>query len=316
MKRFILKTLIFISPLLFLAGTMEVLLRQIPNDYKLKNNYLDTHASEINTLILGSSHVFYGLNPVYFSDNTFNASHISQSLNYDYEIVKKFEKKFENLSTIILPISYFTLFGKLEMGVEPWRVKNYNIYYDINTSKSLKDHTEILGNKINVNIQRIKAYYISGKSNISCTPLGWGLDYTSSKSKDLLITGKTAVARHTKDDINSEKWTTVFKENKAILRSIIAWAKAKNIQVLLFTPPAFETYRNNLNKEQLNRTIYTINQLVKESDNCTYINLLRDSNFVAKDFYDADHLNDIGAKKLSLMINNIVTQSKQVNNAP
>jgi len=254
--------------------------------------------------------MFYGLDPVYFSDNTFNASHISQSLNYDYEIVKKYNHNFKNLSTIILPVSYFTLYGKLETGVEAWRVKNYNIYYDINTSKALKDHTEILGNKINVNVQRIKAYYISGKSNISCTPLGWGLDYNSTKTNDLYKSGKTAALRHSKDDINSEKWTAVFKENTQILQSIIAWAKAKNIQVLLFTPPAFETYRNNLNKEQLNRTIYTINQLVKQTDNCTYINLLSDSNFVAKDFYDADHLNEIGAKKLSLMINNIVAQNK------
>lgn len=179
MKQFLTKVIIISIPILFGAIIMEFLLRNTPNDYLFKKQYLDRNSSEIETLILGSSHSFYAFNPEYFSNNTFNASHISQSLNYDFEIHKKYQDQFKNLKTIILPISYFTLFGKLEAGSESWRVKNYIIYYDLNSSKSLIDYSEVLSNRINVNMKRIASYYILGNSTISCTDLGWGTNYNS-----------------------------------------------------------------------------------------------------------------------------------------
>src|SRR5690554_2313910 len=281
MKRFVIKTIYISLPILVVAILMEILLRNTPNDYLFKKQYLDKHSSEIDTLILGSSHSFYGFNPEYFSSNTFNASHISQSLNYDFEILKKYQDQFKNLKTIILPISYFTLFGKLEAGSESWRVKNYIIYYDLNTSKSLINYSEVLSNRINVNIKRIASYYVLSNSTIYCTDLGWGTRYNSKNARDLAETGKTAAKRHTRDDINSDKYQEIFNDNILILNSIIEWCNKKNVNVLLLTPPAFETYRQNLNQEQLKITINTTSEICSRHENCIYENLLSDTNFVA-----------------------------------
>lgn len=310
MKRFVIKTIYISLPILGVAILMEILLRNTPNDYLFKKQYLDKHSSEIETLILGSSHSFYGFNPEYFSSNTFNASHISQSLNYDFEILKKYQDQFKNLKTIILPISYFTLFGKLEAGSESWRVKNYIIYYDLNSSKSLIDYSEVLSNRINVNIKRIASYYLLGNSTISCSDLGWGTSYNSKNARDLAETGKTAAKRHTRDDINSDKYQEIFNDNILILNSIIQWCKKNNVSVLLLTPPAFETYRQNLNKEQLKIAINTTSDICSKYENCIYENLLNDTNFVAVDFFDADHLSEIGAKKLSELINEKISEWK------
>lgn len=309
MKRFVIKTMYISLPIFVVAILMEILLRSTPNDYLFKKQYLDKNSSRIETLILGSSHSFYGLNPEYFSSNTFNASHISQSLNYDFEILKKYKDKFKNLKTIILPISYFTLFGKLEAGSESWRVKNYIIYYELNSSKSLVDYSEVLSNRINVNIKRIISYYVFGESTISCTDLGWGTICNSKNARDLAESGKTASKRHTVD-INSDKYQQIFQENIFILESIIQWSNKNNIKIMLFTLPAFETYRQNLNQEQLKITINTTSDICSKYDNCIYDNLLSDTNFVATDFFDADHLSDIGAKKLSILINNRINKWK------
>jgi len=309
MKRFVIKTMYISLPIFVVAILMEILLRSTPNDYLFKKQYLDKNSSRIETLILGSSHSFYGLNPEYFSSNTFNASHISQSLNYDFEILKKYKDKFKNLKTIILPISYFTLFGKLEAGSESWRVKNYIIYYELNSSKSLVDYSEVLSNRINVNIKRIISYYVFGESTISCTDLGWVTICNSKNARDLAESGKTASKRHTVD-INSDKYQQIFQENIFILESIIQWSNKNNIKIMLFTPPAFETYRQNLNQEQLKITINTTSDICSKYDNCIYDNLLSDTNFVATDFFDADHLSDIGAKKLSILINNRINKWK------
>jgi len=86
MKKFITKTIFLLIPIIICAICMELLLRQLPNDYKYKKEYLDAHANKIETLILGSSHSFFDLDPTYFSNITFNAGEVSQTLNYDFEI--------------------------------------------------------------------------------------------------------------------------------------------------------------------------------------------------------------------------------------
>jgi hypothetical protein len=302
MKKFIYKSTLFIIPFLFSVLFMEILLRNIPNDYGFKKEYLDKNASEIETMILGSSHSFYGFNPVYFTTKTFNASHISQSLNYDFEIIKKYQSDLKQLKTIILPISYFTLFWKLEAGPESWRVKNYILYYGLETSNSYANYSEVLSNKINMNLKRLGSYYITGNSAISCTSLGWGSNYKSKNARDLIETGKNASLRHSKH-INDIKYKNILRDNKQTLNYIIAWCKNRNIRIVLLTPPAFKSYHQNLNKTQLNLTIEIAEKIDSNNNNCIYLNLLNDTSFVAKDFYDADHLSEIGAEKLSKLIN-------------
>jgi hypothetical protein len=51
-------------------------------------------------------------------------------------------------------------------------------------------------------------------------------------------------------------------------------------------------------------------ELDKNSKNCVYVNLLTDSSFTATDYYDAAHLNDIGAKKLSMKIDSLLNEIK------
>lgn len=289
MRKFTIKTVFFLLPILVVAVSMEIFLRNIPNDYLYKKKYLDRHSNEIETLIFGSSHSFYGLNPDFFSSRTFNVAHISQSLNYDYEILKKYQDNLSGLKTVILTISYFTLYGKLENGNESWRVKNYVIYYGMNVANSFADYFEVFSNHPKVNLKRLGSYYIEDNQSISCSKLGWGTSYKSEKAKNLVETGKTAAKRHTRDGIHSKKYQDIFNDNKLYLSSIMDWCQKRNIKVLLITPPAFETYRQNINMEQYNITTETANGIASQYDNCAYINLFEDTNFTAKDFYDSDH---------------------------
>ena len=299
MKTFILKTLFFSLPVLILAGIMEVLLRNIPNDYSYKKEYLDNHAQEIETLILGSSHSFYGLNPAYFTEKTFNASHLDQYLNFDYAILKKYENSLKNLKNLVIPISYFTMTGRLEASPEAWRIKDYVIYYDLNTVHSIRDYSEVLYHDMVRNLERIVSYYLHGKPSITCSKLGWGVVYHSSQSKNLEHTGKHAARLHT---VAHFKY---LPKNQKNLTQILEFCKNRDINVVLFTPPASEPYIKYLNRKQLNITIQSAKKISDCYDKCIYINLLSSNQFCSGDFYDGDHLNEIGARKLSLLINDI-----------
>ncbi len=306
MKRFVIKTVCIALPLLVVALALEVLLRIIPNDYTFKKNYLDNHSFEIETLILGSSHSFYGINPDYFSRKTFNASHISQSLVYDLAIVKKYEDRFENLKTVVLPISYFTLYGKLEAGPESWRIKNYMIYYGMNSSKLFTDYFEVLSNRLDVNVKRLLSYYVFGNPAVTCTESGWGVGYNSKNAQDLIESGKTAAQRHTIKDLHSAKYQEIVNDNIQTLKTIIQWCKERRVRILLLTTPAFETYLKHLNAKQYNTTIKTTRDICADYSNCKYLNLIDDTRFVSTDFFDADHLSDRGAQKLSKLIGDVI----------
>lgn len=144
MKRFFKKICTFFIPIICVLGFLEILVREIPNDYSLKKNYLTKHSDEIEVLFLGSSHAYYGINPDYITSyNSFNASYISQSLNYDYKILKNYGSNLSSLKAIVIPIDYLTLYGSLETGVEKWRAKNYIIYYQMYQLDNIKNYFEI-----------------------------------------------------------------------------------------------------------------------------------------------------------------------------
>ena len=82
-------------PLIIIGCLMEGLLRQIPNVYRFKRNYLDENSNKIEVLFLGNSHSYFGLNPDCIAKRSFNAGHVSQTLDYDLEIIRKYEDRWE-----------------------------------------------------------------------------------------------------------------------------------------------------------------------------------------------------------------------------
>ncbi|HMJ46367.1 MAG TPA: hypothetical protein VK498_03515 [Ferruginibacter sp.] len=302
MKRFLKGIAIFLLPLLIFCIFSEILLRRIPNDYKYKKKYLDINSRYISTLFLGSSHAFFSINPDFIKSNSFNVAYVSQSLDYDLEILNKYHDKWDSLTCIVIPVDYFSLFTKLETSVEAWRIKNYTLYYGININNNISYYSEILSNNLKVNSKRLYNYYFRHHPDISCSMLGWGTDYNSKSKKDLESTGVSAARRHTAADDKE------FRDNLEILQKIIDFAHEKNINVLLFTSPAYKSYVHNLDSTQLKQTISAVSLLTLNNNNTEYHNFLNDPSFNESDFYDADHLNVLGAKKFTLKIDSLISK--------
>ena len=300
MSRFLKRSCFFMFPLLIAGILIEVLTRNIPNDYLYKREYLDKHAADIEVLFLGSSHAYRDINPVYISANSFNASYVSQSLYYDYRILERYRDSWSHLRYIAIPVSYFSLFYSLEDSPESWRVKNYSIYYSMWTTYNIEDYSELLSNRLDINLSRIDEYYLAGQCNITSSELGWGGIDASDINSDLAEKGKAAAQRHTVED------DLYFDVNIEILHSFISFAEEHNVQIVFYTPPAFETYIENLNEEQLMKTVFTMQALDNHYANVHYVNFLDSDLFERGDYFDADHLNENGARKLTLELAKIV----------
>lgn len=281
---------------------------RIPNDYLLKKNYLDHNASQLECLVLGSSHSYYGLDPQYFTGKTFNAGYVSQTLNFDYMILEKYKEHLANLKVIVLPISYFSFFNKLEMGDESWRVVNYIKYSNLKFSYSWKYQVEIFSLHFNLIMYKLYKYYLRGESNITSSPLGSALASTSGSGNRLEESGKNAAARHSVGHLNTASNRQMFVDNEQFLRSILHICQQKDIKVILFMPPAHTAYSHHLHADQLTTTINKANEITAEFPNSIFINFLSDPYFDAEDFGDADHMSQEGAKKLSLLLDEIINE--------
>ena len=297
MKRFGLHILWFFLPMCFIAVVLEFALRNIPNDYAFKNDYLKEHAGNIEVLVLGSSHTYYGINPAYFSKKGFNAAYVPQSIDFDLALLKKYEKQLKKLHYLVVPVDYFTLYNSLEISDESWRMKNYALYYDLD-ALPFKYHFELGNGKFEHAIKRL-GYYFKPETPITCNALGFGSAYKASKSLELEQNGKLAAQRHTAATNKSNE------KLRAVLYKFVEFTEQHHIQLILVTCPAYYSYVNHLNKEQLNEMHKVICDAQKGHSNVLYFDFLKHRVFNASDFFDGDHLNDRGAKKFSLLLNQI-----------
>jgi len=301
MKKFLKSLTFFLLPIFLTAIVAEIFLRKIPNDYRVKKQYLERHSKEIKVLFLGSSHAYYGINSTYIKEPSFNAAYVSQSLKIDYEILNQYKSSLKSLKAIILPISYFSLNSSMENNGEGWRNKYYNIYYHINLGYRPQDNLEIL-NKFSLSWYKIVNYYIKHINPVSSSSLGWGTHSSQNSTKSLEESGIEASSRHTHFD------HIIYQENRIILDSMISIAERKNVRIIFYTPPAYYTYIKHLNVEQLRELRNTMWHLTEKYNNTTYIDFLADTSFAETDFFDADHLNDKGAKKLTTKLGDFINK--------
>lgn len=303
LKKFIVKTfLTVILPVMALLVIYEYCYRKMPNPYQLKDSYLKKHSSEIEALILGSSHTYFGIDPSALMLPAFNAANVSQDLKYDLFIFEKYKASLNNLKYVVLPISYFSLWSEMEKGQEDWRVRKYQIYMDDHRWPLYKlrynfEFTQ-LGNK------ELLTYHLYGKTGCDCTSLGMGTSYALKfRKNDWESTGKIAAQRHTSlGKIDSLANAEKLKNNVHYLDLLIEECNRLNISVIVVTMPAYCSYYEELNRDQLSQ-MYSIIENLNTSNKFQYLNLLKDTRFDENDFYDADHLNEYGAHKVSLILN-------------
>ena len=308
MKRFIKTILFFFLPIFAGLIVLECAMRRVPNDYTYKNSWLTENINRVHIWTFGSSHGLYGISPRYFSKPAFNSAHVSQLLKYDAFIFDKFIDRADSLEWVVLPVSYFTLTSKMEEGEEWWRIKNYCIYYDCPYHRwEPKYNLEVVGNPLPLyeQIKRVGRYWIKGVDDNTCDSLGFSFSHAKAyRAEDWVNSGEVAAKRHT-SKIKNDTYVT---ENKNYLEDIIHKCQNKKIKTILLTTPTYISYRKHLDPAQLNSMRRYCDSLVSINENLIYFDMLEDKRFSEDDFYDADHLNECGAAKLTKILDEYITE--------
>lgn len=289
MNSFLYKVFIFCLPIFTVIGITEILLQHADNNYSYKNKYLKEHKLEIETLIMGSSYSYYGINPTYIDGHAFNLANPSQSIYLHRNILEEKIDDLPNLETVVINIAYASLSKKREQ--ETWR-KYYYLHYmdvdlDIISKRSIGYYSIFGGIGLKASLENIWRSYLKNEKREK----GWQpLEPLQHKW------GK-------KSAIKQENNSSDFTENILHLNSIIEMCKDKNINVVLLTLPVSKHYSNHINKKKLQSVFDACENLSQKNTNTFYLNHLYHPSFIEEDYFDEHHLSRLGAVKISVILN-------------
>ncbi len=303
MRRFLVQIVLYGLPAVICLLLLEWQLRRIPNDYRNKRAFVRQHGDSLEVLVLGSSEALYGINPLYFHRRSFNMAGIAQTLDLDWEILRRNEPHLQHLKMIVLPVSYFSFNMKLVRTTESQLICKYNIYYDFWKGCNPVWYSEVFTNTGHRSLSKLYYYFSHDSSDVHCNGFGWGANYIYEHREDLNKTALRAIKIHNyHNDVDS-------KELAAAADNIVAFCKRRKIILLLVTPPVSTAYLRVENAQKMAAVRQKIRQMVEACPGASYVNFTGAPAFSDSDFYDSNHLHNLGATKLSQCLDTLIEQT-------
>ena len=308
MKKIILKSLVFLLPVILIVGLWEYGLSKMQNSYSLKRSQLEEQAPKIQALVLGGSYSLRGVNPDSFSIRGYNLGNIEQSLFYDTRITEKYLDKMTSLKVVLIAVSYASLWYQVSDGQESFRDYFYADYWDIRYPSLKWYDLHIYSKILHYGNDKAWQYALRGfKANLAKGYFdnGWAIK----EGGETLINdsvGRVMVLKHAKDfkDVN-------LTSNINDLNTFLKELEKRKICPVFFTPPTTSSNYKYMEPGRLKIMDSVITALCN-TYHCKWHNYYNDPRFSNEDFKDYAHLNRFGAAKFSRIINEEIIKNYSV----
>lgn len=304
MKTFLKKIRLFLLVILMVWIGIEIFYRLMPNNYSVKEDNFQKKKEDIEVLILGNSHAFYGLDPEFINKKAFNLSNISQTLYFDELLFNAKISQFKKLKYLILCIEYTSLSQKEDTNEDVWRKYYYHHFMDMKvpTVSIFKPQTYSIALINNLKTSsRLIIRYINEGSIVDCNANGFGVNYLKKTALNIHNVAPFTIEKHEDNSLD-------FLENSLRVQEIATSCKSSGIQLILVTMPVSNEYAQGVNQRKLQKIFDTCNNLKSKNENVEYLNLFNDKRFSNEDFYDADHLHSEGAEKCTKILNDLLVR--------
>ena len=310
MRIFLRRISLFLLPLLLLAAAAECYVRSLPNSYRAKRQALERQAARTEVLILGNSHAFFGLRPDVAALPSLNLANVSQTLDYDLLLFRHCQPLLPRLRRVYLTVDHSNLFDlPLEEGPEAFRATYYDRYLGIRPpGRLLPCPPEIVA------FDSFKAKLLRGLSarraladgdpqgqrdgSVDCDSLGWGNGYSLSQRPSEACTEEEArrvALKHTCTD--RERFACNIRQLCAMARA----CAASHVELIFVATPVTAAYLSHIPQAQKHLLAQTYAYFSRRYS-VRIADFSADTRFDNDDFYDADHLSDIGAERLSRLL--------------
>lgn len=300
MRKFLKNIAWFSLIIALLLGVGELVVRNMKTSYTYKDAWLRAHGQGVNTLVLGSSHLYFGVMPQLLGDSAFNLANISQTPEYDFGLLKHYGPNLPNLKRVIIPISYFTYVDPELETIDPRLAIQYQVGMNLGLHSKLSRYNFCLSD-FQSYAQRLRSIVINVDIN-NCDSLGFGLGYDiETRAKNWRSATKSRVEDVTRSTPGRAR------EVNATLRQLIAWCRKRNIRVYFVTTPVIAEFRQLMDKGQ-HAEMLDITRKICADTGTPWLYLMDDETFEDADFHDSDHLTPTGAHKLTLRLKEFIEQ--------
>ena len=289
----------FVLPIVTFLGGAEFFSRRIPNIYKYKKAWMDEHAEEVETLIVGNSYAMGGCIPDSLGKNSYNLAFSGEPLIYDHFLFFKWSDNYKQLKTLIHFIDYKSFYegsyGLSSFTKDDIQETTYKIYMgskrhsDFSFYSLESRHFKVVSEKL-----RRK---LSGDYDFTENYRGW--QPSSPFSEKLVATFDRENKKYAR--IQTVPSYERANENIRLVEEEVEWCQTHGVRFVLVFPPHWKTFNCLLSKQQVAK-----NKELIENLRCrypiTFLDYREDERFVETDFNDRMHLTVSGAKKYSRIL--------------
>lgn len=297
MRRFIVRCILFLLPVVFILGCMEFLIRQVPNTYRQKYQWMSQHGQDVHTLILGNSHGLFGIKPDLLRVPAYNLCNVSQVFEYDDWLLRHFAPSCKNLRTVVLIVDNSNLFDPPLEESESFRCTYYRLYMDY-PKHSLFSKYGFELSQMAATMEKVKCW-LNGESDM-CDSLGWNRNYRVDARDSLNLTDEVARMAAKRHNAPGMKYA---KSNREALFRVAEFCQDNHLRLILMQTPVKVAYSQAVQapyKSFLQQTL----QDCRNKYGAEIADYSADVRFTDEDFYDADHLSNVGAEKFTRIIAN------------
>lgn len=255
---------------------------------RLRLEELYESKENIEILAIGSSHCAAGFDPSVFNKNAFNLGLSSCDLFISLQLYRRFAEELPKLKQIVFFFSVFSPGFNLAKTHDAWFAVVYSEIFGI----PLRDEPGSISERRSAT-ERIRKTCREAQVN------------EEDRAKfHLGFCGNTEARK-----VFAEERTPYhLRENRRVpnqlefFREFLDSVKKSKMDALIVIPPARKDYRELL---PATGELFSLPEL--EDSAVRVANFFEDPDFTDADFSDPDHLNVVGAKKLSLKIKEILT---------
>ncbi|MDT0688335.1 hypothetical protein RM549_00955 [Salegentibacter sp. F188] len=304
LQGFLYHVCLFFLPVLFLYIGLELKLRDLPSEPKVKNEYLVENRKDIKILVLGASQTQRSINPEYLDKTAINLGNSSQGIYENLQLLKAFEPKLPNLELVILGLPFNSVHSLQNFTRQ--EIHHYNlIIYGVNTfGRKIKPQDYLLFHTNPDFFSRRLLDHYKNESPIQLNKYGFDINkiYGSYQSADYdttLIDKKDIV-------IENFKNKQALKENSKLLSEFFSYCRNNNIEVLLYSSPTHFLYNELRDKAMIRERDSLVKKFGKNFPFIKFFNEEENKSFTANYYYNANHLNPKGAKKATIRLNEFI----------
>lgn len=265
---------------------------------------------DIRLLLAGSSYTMCGLIESQMPLPARNVALDAQDIYYTLKTIRTALSYNSNIQYCIISFAYYLWGSDLARSTSEYNYKritevNYPIFKDLHNFVGFPDFeahrfirliTPLKNNLFTFSqqIEHVNEIYKKQFEDSDYFPLG---------RADCIIKNLDEQTNYDQAKSRAEshnkffKYADTVKEGQQIFADFLEEMNLRDIQIIIYVPPATKYYQKGVNP-QLIIDFYNCMNPLKERYKFKLIDLYQSDIFETSDFYDYDHLNDQGAKKL------------------